>query len=209
MKGNEFYCKKCNLNQIFTESDLIDLVYRFFKLKDALNDVNSNLKLEIINGFKLSNNIKIDHFNLLESLDKNDYEIYTNAYNKGNNCLQRFLALESIKNNFSIDENNLQIKTSVSKPSGKLGTFVNIISQIMKIESIERLQSQIESLCFHLKMRNKISFNISLSELIVLDNAHWDEIEKENTIKFLDYLTDHNVYIRQIWKILIMLNYLR
>ncbi len=73
------FCSTCNLNELFTDSDLIDLSNRFHNLKDILKKINSNVKLlDDLNQLKLSlddDGKEVTHLEILKSLDLNDYEI--------------------------------------------------------------------------------------------------------------------------------------
>ncbi len=205
LKGKTWnsFCSTCNLKQLFTQSDLIDLNNRMHKLKDILNKINSSIKLQDEPKLRIvcSN---VTHFDVLESLDLNDFEIYTNAYygKENKNCLDRFVDLDSIKANFKvtkiqINDNNSQLLTSINKPAGIVQTFIGT-STLEQIKTIEKLKEQIEILKFHINVRNKVSIDLNQIENSTLNCIRWDKMSLEYINEFLDYVSNQNVYLKQI-----------
>jgi len=195
-KGKEWkgFCSTCNLNRLFTDSDLIDLSCRMDKLKDILMNINLNLKLDNNNSNRLKLSLfddeEVTHLDLLKLLDSNDYEIYKNAHDKNKNCFERFLDLKSIEENFEITEkNNVKTLTSINRPAGN-----NI-----QIETIEKFTGQIESLGFYFYFKNKNSIELDqIENTKILDNVRWDLMKEEDKNIIFDYLCKHNVYQKQV-----------
>ena len=195
------YKVTCFLDLCFSNTDLIYLYERIFKLKICAKNIPTDSRQHEIAILDIYNKAfnELTHFDLLHELDTIDHGFYKKAFDEANTIRKRFHFLPAVKDNFMLvkSDDNRKVYATSMRPAGLMQTLINK-QKTDDFETLNELSSQIEELEEYMNFKDLIAssensfnfMNTNTTEFSRFESIDWSQITSEQTKSLIALMRD-------------------